>query len=341
MSFNITFIKGDGIGPEISDLTIKLLNSTGLNFNFEFVDAGLSALEKYKTTIPDSTLHSIDKNKIAIKGPLTTPVGEGFKSVNVTLRKEFKLYANIRPIKSIKGVNSLYQDLDIVFFRENLEEFYAGIEHYIDDSRSAGVTVGIITQSASEKIAKAAFEFALKNNRKKVTVVHKANILKCTNGVFLNAGRRIKEQYPQIQWDEKIVDNFSMQLVMNPYQFDVVYTTNLFGDILTDLASGLIGGLGFAPSVNMGENHAIFEPVHGSAPDIAGKNLTNPTSMFLSAALMLEYLEQTTTANNIRTAISNVIQENKFVTKDINPNNYVTSDIFTNRVIEEYQKISS
>ncbi len=240
MSYKVTLIPGDGIGPEITAATKRVIESAGINIDWEVVEAGVTALEKYKDPLPQEVIDSIERNKVALKGPLTTPIGKGFRSVNVALRKEFELYVNQRPAKTYNGIKTLYFDhIDLVIFRENLEEFYSGIEHYIDSSRTAAETIGIITKRGSERILRYAFEYAKTHNRKKVTVVHKANILKFTGGLFLNVAEQIAPEYPDIIFDNKIVDNMAMQMVMNPYQFDVIVTTNLFGDILSDLASGL------------------------------------------------------------------------------------------------------
>ncbi len=318
MSHKITVIPGDGIGLEITNATIQVLENTGLKFEWEKVEAGVSALDKYKDPLPQDVIDSIAKNKVAIKGPLTTPVGKGFRSVNVALRKEFELYVNQRPAKTYTGIKTLYFDhIDLIIFRENLEEFYSGIEHYIDSSHSAAETIGIITKRGSERIIRFAFEYAKKHGRKKLTVVHKANILKFTGGLFLDVARKIAPEYPEIMFEDKIVDNMAMQMVMNPYQFDCIVTTNLFGDILSDLASGLVGGLGMAPGANIGDGIAIFEAVHGSAPDIAGQDIANPSAQILASVMMLEYIGEFEAAKKIEKALASVIAEGKFVTKDI------------------------
>lgn len=341
MSYKITLIPGDGIGPEITKATTRVLEHSGVKIDWDVVEAGLSALEKYHDPLPADVITSIDKNRVALKGPLTTPVGRGFRSINVALRKEFELYVNQRPAKTFKGIKSLYFDhIDLIIFRENTEEFYSGIEHYIDSSRSAAETIGIITKRGSERIIRYAFNYAKKHNRKKLTLVHKANILKYTGGLFLDVGEEVAAEFPEVQFDHKIVDNMAMQMVMNPYQFDCIVTTNLFGDILSDLASGLVGGLGMAPGANIGDGVAIFEAVHGSAPDIAGQNIANPSALMLGSVMMLEYLGETEAASRIEKAIANVIAEGKKVTKDINPNNFVGTDEFTDAVINELEKLS-
>ena len=341
MSYRITLIPGDGIGPEITRATTKVLEHSGIKIEWEVVEAGLTALEKYHDPLPQGVIDSIDKNKIALKGPLTTPVAKGFRSINVALRKEFELYVNQRPAKTFKGIKSLYFDhIDLIIFRENTEEFYSGIEHYIDSSRSAAETIGIITRRGSERIIRYAFNYAKKHKRKKITLVHKANILKYTGGLFLDVGEEVAKEFPEVQFDNKIVDNMAMQMVMNPYQFDCIVTTNLFGDILSDLASGLVGGLGMAPGANIGDGVAMFEAVHGSAPDIAGQNIANPVAHMLASVMMLDYLGETKAGEKIEKAIAKVIAEGKKVTKDINAQNYVGTDEFADEVISELDKMN-
>jgi isocitrate dehydrogenase (NAD+) len=333
LSYKITLIPGDGIGPEITKAATKVLASANIEIEWEVVEAGLVALEKYRDPLPQNVIDSIDKNRVALKGPLTTPIGKGFRSVNVALRKEFELYVNQRPAKTFKGIKSLYFDhIDLIIFRENLEEFYSGIEHYIDSSKSAAETIGIVTRRGSERIIRYAFEYARKHKRTKLTLVHKANILKYTGGLFLDVGEEIAKEYPEIKFEDKIIDNMAMQMVMNPYQFDCIVTTNLFGDILSDLASGLVGGLGMAPGANIGEGVAIFEAVHGSAPDIAGQNIANPSAIILAAVMMLDYMGELDAAKRIQTALSKVIEEKKFFTRDINPENYVSTSEFADAV---------
>jgi isocitrate dehydrogenase (NAD+) len=339
LAHKVTLIPGDGIGPEITASAKKVIESSGVNIEWETVEAGVAALEKYKDPLPEEVIRSIERNRVALKGPLTTPVGRGFRSVNVALRKEFELYVNQRPAKTFKGIKTLYFDhIDLIIFRENLEEFYSGIEHYIDSSRSAAESIGIITRRGSERILRYAFEYAQKFGRKKITVVHKANILKFTGGLFLDIAKEIAPNYPTVTFDDKIVDNMAMQMVMNPYQFDVIVTTNLFGDILSDLASGLVGGLGMAPGANIGDTAAIFEAVHGSAPDIAGKNVANPSAIILAAVMMLEYINEHDAASRIETAVAKVIREGKTVTRDINPDSKVTTEIYTEAICEELNR---
>ena len=316
---HVTLIPGDGVGPSIVDVAVRIIEAAGVGIAWDRVVAGLPAIDKYKDPLPPEVLDSIRRTRVALKGPLTTPVGSGFRSVNVALRKEFDLYVNLRPARSFEGVVSPYTDIDLVTVRENTEEFYAGIEHYIDPSRSAAETIGIVTRSGSERIVRYAYEYARGHGRKKVTTVHKANILKYTSGLFLEVAKEVGAEFPDIVSEEKIIDNMAMQMVLNPRQFDVIVTTNLFGDILSDLASGLVGGLGLAPGGNIGHNEAIFEAVHGSAPDIAGKNLANPAAIVLAGALMLRHLDEPAAADRIERAVATVLKEGKFVTRDINP----------------------
>jgi len=336
LTYYFTLIPGDGIGPEITKAAVKIIDQSGVKIDWEVVEAGMTALNKYRDPLPQEVLDSIDKNKIVLKGPLTTPVGKGFRSVNVALRKEFELYVNQRPVKTFKGIKTLYFDhIDLMIFRENLEEFYSGIEHYIDSSKSAAETIGIITRRGSERILRYAFEYAKEHKRKKITVVHKANILKFTGGLFLDIAEEMAPSYPELIFDDKIVDNMAMQMVMNPYQFDCIVTTNLFGDILSDLASGLVGGLGMAPGANIGDDVAMFEAVHGSAPDIAGKNIANPSAIILAAVMMLEHIGEQEAAIKIEKALARVIERGEKVTKDINPEKYVGTTEFTDTLIEE------
>lgn len=331
----VTLIPGDGIGPSIADATVRVIEAAGVRIQWDRVDAGLAAIDKFRDPLPPHVLESITANKVALKGPLTTPVGSGFRSVNVALRKEFDLYANIRPARSFEGVPSRYSNIDLVIVRENTEEFYAGIEHYIDPSRSAAETIGIVTRSGSERIIRYAYEYARKHGRKKVTTVHKANILKYTGGLFLEVAKDVARQYPDIESNDRIIDNMAMQMVINPYQFDVIVTTNLFGDILSDLASGLVGGLGLAPGANIGYNAAIFEAVHGSAPDIAGKNLANPCALILAGVMMLRHLGEESAADRIEAAVAAVLNEGKKVTRDLRPEGYVGTTEMTDAIIEK------
>ena len=336
MSYTITLIPGDGIGPEITEAATRVIEAAGVKINWEIYDAGFSAVEKYKDPLPRSVIDSIAKNKVALKGPLTTPVGTGFRSVNVALRKEFDLYSNLRPAKSFEGVKSRYENIDLVIVRENTEEFYSGIEHYVDARKSAAETIGIVTRAGSERIIRYAFEFARAHERKKITVVHKANILKYTSGLFLDVARTMAKEYPQIEMNDRIVDNMAMQMVISPNQFDVIVTTNLFGDILSDLASGLVGGLGLAPGANLGYDTAIFEAVHGSAPDIAGKKIANPGAIILAASMMLEHIGETGAAKKISCAVAEVIKDGKKVTRDLNPVSSITTDEMADAIIEKF-----
>lgn len=315
----VTLIPGDGIGPSIADVTVSVIRAAGVEIEWERVEAGMAAIDRYKDPLPEHVLESIRRTRVALKGPLTTPVGSGFRSVNVALRKEFDLYSNVRPARSFEGVASRYSGVDLVIVRENTEEFYAGIEHYIDPSRSAAETIGVVTRSGSERIVRYAYDYARKHGRKKVTTVHKANILKYTGGLFLDVSRTVGGEYKDITTEDRIIDNMAMQMVISPAQFDVIVTTNLFGDILSDLASGLVGGLGLAPGANIGYNAAIFEAVHGSAPDIAGKNLANPAALILAAVLMLRHLEESAAADRIEKAVAQVLMEGRYVTRDLNP----------------------
>jgi isocitrate dehydrogenase (NAD+) len=335
----ITLIPGDGIGPEITKAAARVIEYSGVKVEWEIAEAGMTALEKYRDPLPEEVIKSIERNKVALKGPLTTPVGRGFRSVNVALRKEFELYVNQRPAKTYKGIKTLYFDhIDLIIFRENLEEFYSGIEHYIDSSRSAAETIGIVTRKGSERIIRYAFEYAKRHGRKKLTLVHKANILKFTGGLFLDVGEEVSKDYPQVQFDHKIVDNMAMQMVMNPYQFDCIVTTNLFGDILSDLASGLVGGLGMAPGANIGEGIGIFEAVHGSAPDITGMNIANPSAVILASVMMLDYLGEIEAGKKIEKALASVIRDGVYVTRDINKDSYVGTSEFADAVIKELIK---
>ncbi|KHM46718.1 isocitrate dehydrogenase [Pseudoalteromonas sp. SR43-6] len=328
----ITVIKGDGIGPSIIDSALEILKAAGCDFDYEFVDAGLAALEKTGELLPQETVDTIAKNKITLKGPLTTPVGEGFTSINVTLRKQFGLYANVRPVKSFVGTKARYDDIDIITIRENTQGMYSGAGQVVSEDGNEAEAKSIITREGAEKIVTFAYELAVREGRKKVTAVHKANILKSTSGLFLKVAREVAERYPQIESNEMIVDATCMKLVMTPEEFDVIVTTNLFGDILSDLCAGLVGGLGMAPGANIGEDAAIFEAVHGSAPDIAGKNLANPTSVILASIQMLEHLNMGDTAERIRSAVADVIKSGDRTTRDLGGSHGTTD--FTQSVID-------
>ena len=328
----ITVIKGDGIGPSIIDSALEILKAAGCDFDYEFVDAGLAALEKTGELLPQETVDTIAKNKITLKGPLTTPVGEGFTSINVTLRKQFGLYANVRPVKSFVGTKARYDDIDIITIRENTQGMYSGAGQVVSEDGNEAEAKSVITREGAEKIVTFAYELAIREGRKKVTAVHKANILKSTSGLFLKVAREVAERYPQIESTEMIVDATCMKLVMTPEEFDVIVTTNLFGDILSDLCAGLVGGLGMAPGANIGEDAAIFEAVHGSAPDIAGKNLANPTSVILASIQMLEHLDMGDTAERIRSAVADVIKSGDRTTRDLGGSHGTTD--FTQSVID-------
>ena len=320
MAYDVTLIPGDGIGPEVTAETVKVLEKTGLKFNWDHQTAGVDALERRGSPMPDPTLASIAKTHLALKGPLTTPKGSGFRSVNVALRKEFELYANLRPAVDIVP-GGRYGDIDIVMVRENVEGLYIGVEHYVqvgDDPKAVAQSAAIVTRFGCERIIRYAFDYAVKHGRKKVTAVHKANILKTTGGLFLESAEKIAKEYAgRVAYNDLIVDNCAMQLVIKPQQFDVIVTTNLFGDILSDLISGLVGGLGLAPGANIGTKAAIFEAVHGSAPDIAGKGLANPSAQILAAAMMCDHIGEKPTGDKIRDAIRHVIVEQKIRTGDI------------------------
>lgn len=313
----ITVIKGDGIGPDIIEAAVNILDKAGCDFDYDYADAGLMALENHGELLPQETLDLIAKNKVTLKGPLTTPVGEGFTSINVSLRKKFGLYANVRPVISFKGTKARYEDIDIITVRENTQGMYSGLGQTVNATGTEAEAKSVVTREGAENIVTFAYELARREGRKKVTAVHKANILKSTSGLFLKVAREVGERYIDIESQEMIVDNTCMQLVMNPHQFDVIVTTNLFGDILSDLCAGLVGGLGMAPGANIGKDCAIFEAVHGSAPDIAGMNLANPSSVILASIQMLEYLEMSDKAAAIRDAVKSVIESGDRTTKDL------------------------
>ncbi|MGB4331021.1 MAG: isocitrate/isopropylmalate dehydrogenase family protein [Dethiobacteria bacterium] len=311
----VTLIQGDGIGPAIVAATLTVMEATGVKIAWEEAIAGEEALEKYGTPLPEETLVSLQKNKVGLKGPLTTPIGSGYRSINVALRKALDLYVNLRPAKSYPGVNSPYREIDLVVVRENTEDLYAGVEHMVGPD--AAESIKIITRRASERIVRYAFEYARQHNRRKVTAVHKANILKLSDGLFLETARSVAAQYPEIEFEERIVDNMAMQLVQKPHLYDVMVMPNLYGDILSDLCAGLVGGLGVAPSANVGDTVALFEPVHGSAPKYRGEDKVNPTAMILTAALMLRYLGEEEAASRIERAVAEVLREGKTVTYDL------------------------
>jgi len=316
MAHRVTLIPGDGIGPELAEATRGVLEATGVGFDWEVVDAGEAVMERYGTPLPEHVLDSIRRNRVALKGPITTPVGEGFRSVNVTLRQALGLYANVRPARSMKGLDTRYEGVDLVIVRENTEDLYAGIEHMVGPD--AAESIKIITRAASERIARYAFEYAVANGRRMVTAVHKANIMKMTDGLFLECCRTVAAEYEgRIAFEDRIVDNMCMQLVQKPDQYDVLVLPNLYGDIVSDLAAGLVGGLGVAPGANIGTEAAVFEPVHGSAPKYAGLDRSNPTALILSGALMLRHLGETAAAERVEAAVREVIAEGLTITYDL------------------------
>jgi len=318
MSKTIAVIRGDGIGPEIMDATLRVLDALRLGFRYDFVEAGLAAQEKFGELLPQATLDAIATHRVALKSPLTTPVGEGFSSINVQLRRKFDLYANVRPAISFPNTRSRFpENVDLITVRENTEGAYAGEGQQVSEDGATATLIQKITRKGSERIVRYAFDLARRNGRKKVTVVHKANILKSTSGLFLKVAREVAAQYPDIECNEMIVDNTCMQLVMRPEQFDVICTTNLFGDIISDLCAGLVGGLGLAPGANIGADAAIFEAVHGSAPDIAGKGVANPCALLLGAAQMLDHLQHDEAAGRLRAAIRGTLEARDRVTPDL------------------------
>lgn len=318
MPYRVTLIPGDGIGKDVTAAARRVLEATGVPFEWDVQEAGADVIDKYGTPLPQQVLDSIRASKVALKGPITTPVGTGFRSVNVAIRQALELYANLRPAKSMDGVRGPYRDVDLIVVRENTEGLYAGIEHVVIPNQAAEA-IRLITRRASERIVRFAFEYARANGRHKVTAVHKGNILKLTDGLFLHTAREVAEQYPDIEFDDRIVDNMCMQLVQRPQEYDVIVTTNLFGDILSDLCSGLVGGLGVAPGANIGEDAAMFEPVHGSAPKYAGQNKVNPTATILSGALLLRHLGEIEAADRVEAAVRRVIAEGRYVTYDLKP----------------------
>ena len=316
MPHRVTLIPGDGIGPELAEATRRVLDASGVAFDWDVQDAGEGVMAQYGTPLPDHVLESIRRNKVALKGPITTPVGSGFRSVNVTLRQVLGLYANLRPARSIKGLVTRYDDVDLVIVRENTEDLYAGIEHMV--GKDAAESIKIITRAASERIARFAFEYAVANGRHKVTAVHKANIMKMSDGLFLESCRTVAADYTgKIEFEDRIVDNMCMQLVQKPELYDVMVLPNLYGDIVSDLCAGLVGGLGVAPGANIGTDASVFEPVHGSAPKYAGLNKANPTALLLSGVLMLRHLGEQDAAVRVETALREVIAEGKSTTYDL------------------------
>src|SRR5262245_21910883 len=315
MAHRVTLLPGDGIGPEVTEAVLRVIQAAGVSIEWERFIVGGNAQDFTGSALPESVIESVRRNAVALKGPVATPIGGGFESVNVRLRKTLDLYANLRPVRNLPGVPSRFGDVDLIIVRENTEGLYSGLEHEV----VPGVveSLKIITEKASTRIAIFAFEYARKFKRKRVTAVHKANIMKKSDGLFLQCFRRVAVNYPDIEHDEKIVDNTCMQLVMNPHQFDVLLMENLYGDIVSDLAAGLVGGLGVVPSANLGEKAALFEAVHGTAPDIAGKNLANPTALLMSAILMLRHIDEATAADHIETALNKVLEKRETVTRDL------------------------
>jgi len=330
----VTLIPGDGIGTEVTEATLAVLEAVGAPFTYEWHLAGVAGLKEKGDPLPKETIESIRKTRLALKGPLATPVGGGFRSSNVRLREEFHLYANLRPARTLIP-GGRYENIDLILVRENLEGLYVGFEHYIpvgDDPHAVALASGVNTRAGGRRICEFAFDYALKNGRKKVTLVHKANVLKALTGLFLEAGRDVAKKYEgKIACDERIIDACAMQLVMNPYQFDVIVTTNLFGDILSDLNAGLVGGLGMAPAGNIGKDAAIFEAVHGSAPDIAGKGIANPLALMLSAAMMLDHVGQQEKAKAVQKAVDDVLLKDKVRTGDLGGK--ATTKQFTQAVV--------
>ena len=316
MSYTITLLPGDGIGPEVVGATLPVLEATGVEIQWEEQQAGLASMDAEGTPLPERVLDSIRTNKVALKGPLTTPVGSGFKSVNVQLRQKLDLYANVRPSITLPAIETPFKNVDLTIFRENTEGLYSGIESFDERLRIADSTARI-TEAGSERIIRFCFEYARRNHKRRVTIVHKANILKLSSGLFLRIGREVAEEYPEIEFDDRIVDNMCMQLVMRPSAYDCIVTTNLFGDIMSDLAAGLVGGLGMVAGANVGDRYAVFEPVHGSAPDIAGQGIANPTAEILAAEMMLRHLGEGKAADAVRGALIDVLKAGEVRTPDI------------------------
>jgi isocitrate dehydrogenase (NAD+) len=333
MAHRITLIPGDGIGPEVTAAVVRILQVSGVAIDWETHDAGVAAVEKTGQTLPQALLDSVTANKVALKGPVTTPVGEGFTSVNVGLRKALELYANLRPVYNLPGVPSRFQNVDLVIVRENTEDLYAGLEHRI----VPGVveSLKIITASASERIARFAFEHARTYRRRKVTAVHKANIMKMSDGLFLECTRKIAKEFPEIPYEEKIVDNACMQLVMRPEKYDVIVLPNLYGDIVSDLCAGLVGGLGVVPGANIGLKASVFEAVHGSAPDIAGQDAANPTALLLSGLMMLRHIGEGAAADRVMGALTRVLAAGTTLTRDLNGS--ATTTAFTDAICREIE----
>ncbi len=334
--YKITLIPGDGIGPEVAQAASRVIDATGVPVEWEMVNAGEAVWEQTGSLVPDAVFQSLERNRVALKGPITTPVGKGFRSINVMLRNKYDLYTNLRPVISIPGIITPFKGLDLVIFRENTEDLYCGIEKVIEPGKAEALK--IITEHASERIVRRAFDYAARQGRKKVTAVHKANILKLTDGLFLDTARRVSQAYPGIEFEDVIVDNMCMQLVTKPDRYDVIVTMNLYGDILSDLCAGLVGGLGIVPGANIGDSMAIFEAVHGSAPDIAGKGMANPTALILSGAMMLDYLGEHTAACKIRKAVMMTIESGTVLTGDLG--GHATTAAFTAEMIRNLLSLS-
>jgi isocitrate dehydrogenase (NAD+) len=334
MKHTVTLIPGDGIGPEVSKPTLAIIKAAGVDVQWETYLAGAEALKKHRTTIPKSLIDSFERTRVALKGPVTTPVGEGFASVNVELRQSFNLYANLRPIKNLPGVKARYQDIDLVVVRENTEGLYSGIEHEV----VPGVveSLKIMTEQASTRIARFAFEFARTRGRKKIAAVHKANIMKLSDGLFLDCARKVAKSYKSIAFSDVIVDNACLQLVLDPWKFDVLLMENLYGDIVSDLAAGLVGGLGIVPGANLGDRHALFETVHGSAPDIKGKSIANPTAMIQAGVMMLRHLSENNAANRIERALQRVLTRGEVLTRDLG--GQATTKQFGDAIVREIER---
>jgi len=338
MAHRVTLIPGDGIGPELAEASRRVLDASGIAFEWEVVDAGEGVMAEYGTPLPEHVLESVRRNKVALKGPITTPVGSGFRSVNVALRQELGLYANLRPARSMAGVVSRYDDVDLVIVRENTEDLYAGIEHMVGPD--AAESIKIITRAASERIARFAFDYAVANGRRKVTAVHKANIMKLSDGLFLESCRTVAADFDgKVEFEDRIVDNMCMQLVQKPELYDVLVLPNLYGDIVSDLAAGLVGGLGVAPGANIGTEAAVFEPVHGSAPKYAGLDKANPTAMILSGALMLRHLGHPAEADGLETALRAVVAEGVATTYDLGGS--AGTAAFADAIIERLAAVSA
>jgi isocitrate dehydrogenase (NAD+) len=327
--YKVTLIPGDGIGPEVAWAARRVIDAAGVEVNWEIVNAGEAVWRTTGNLVPNQVYRSLEENRIALKGPITTPIGKGFRSINVMLRNKYDLYVNLRPVISIPGLKTPFEGIDMVIFRENTEDIYCGIESMKEPGKAEAIKV--ITEYASLRIARKAFKYAMDHGRNKVTVVHKANILKLTDGLFLEAARQISKDYPMIKYEEMIVDNMCMQLVTKPGNYDVILTMNLYGDILSDLCAGLVGGLGVVPGANIGDNMAIFEAVHGSAPDIAGRNIANPMALILSGAMMLDYLGEKQAACCIRTAVLKTVESRRVLTADLG--GAASTEAFTDEII--------